>query len=56
VLQRTRPTERYARGFIAALAAVAALVLAANAGPAKAVGPDADSGTAAPVEVEAAER
>ncbi|CAM5627227.1 hypothetical protein ACPCIX_22940 [Streptomyces pseudogriseolus] len=56
MLQRTRPTERYARGFIAALAAVAALVLAANAGPAKAAGPDADRGTTAPVEVEAAER
>ncbi|MGA5415216.1 hypothetical protein [Streptomyces pseudogriseolus] len=57
MLQRTRPTERYARGFIAALAAVAALVLAANAGPAKAASPDADLGTpTAPVEVEAAER
>jgi hypothetical protein len=56
VLQRTRPTERYARGFIAALAAVAALVLAANAGPAKAVGPDAGSGTTAPAAAEAAER
>ncbi|RPF34942.1 hypothetical protein EDD92_4927 [Streptomyces sp. TLI_185] len=29
-------SERYARGFGAALVAVAALVLAANAGPAKA--------------------
>ncbi|MFF5341869.1 hypothetical protein ACH46L_08615 [Streptomyces althioticus] len=56
MLQRTRPTECYARGFIAALAAVAALVLAANAGPATTVGPDAGPGTTAPVEVEAAER
>ncbi|WP_244788659.1 hypothetical protein [Streptomyces sp. BJ20] len=55
MLQRTRSTEHYARGFIAALAAVAALVLAANAGP-KAVGPDAGSGTTAPAGVEAAER
>lgn len=56
MLQRTRPTERYARGFIAALAAVAALVLAANAGPAKAAAPDAGFLTTAPAEVEAAER
>ncbi|CAL9488278.1 MULTISPECIES: hypothetical protein [unclassified Streptomyces] len=56
MLERTRPTERYARGLIAALAAVAALLLAANAGPAGTVGPDADRGTTAPVEVEAAER
>ncbi|MGW2232966.1 hypothetical protein [Streptomyces sp. NPDC001759] len=34
--ERTSPTERYARGFAAALIAVATLVLAANAGPARA--------------------
>ncbi|MEU1099726.1 hypothetical protein ABZ408_01900 [Streptomyces tibetensis] len=33
---RTRTAERYARGFTAALVAVATLLLAANAGPAKA--------------------
>ena len=38
--ERTSPTERYARGFAAALIAVATLVLAANAGPARAVTPD----------------
>ncbi|MET7270586.1 MULTISPECIES: hypothetical protein [Streptomyces] len=32
---RTRIAERYARGVAAAVAAVAALVLAANAGPAQ---------------------
>jgi len=37
VLERTSTTERYARGAIAAVVAVAALVLAANAGPARAV-------------------
>ena len=36
VLERTSTTARYARGFAAALVAVATLVLAANAGPAKA--------------------
>lgn len=33
---RSRTTERYARALAAALAAVAALVLAANTGPARA--------------------
>ncbi|MFI9466127.1 hypothetical protein ACIHBQ_01410 [Streptomyces sp. NPDC052492] len=51
MLDRTRPTERYARGLVAALAAVAALVLAANVGPAKAVGHESDQVTTAPVEV-----
>ncbi|MET7476442.1 hypothetical protein ABZT17_19005 [Streptomyces sp. NPDC005648] len=37
--ERTSPTERYARGFAAALIAVATLVLAANAGPARAAAP-----------------
>ncbi|NUO46945.1 MAG: hypothetical protein HOV73_02025 [Streptomyces sp.] len=36
MLERTSTTERYARGVIAAVVAVAALVLAANAGPARA--------------------
>ncbi|MBT3164617.1 hypothetical protein HTV80_16075 [Streptomyces sp. Vc74B-19] len=54
MLDRTRPTERYARGLVAALAAVAALVLAANVGPAKAVGQEPDQVTTAPVK--AAER
>ncbi|MET8079673.1 hypothetical protein [Streptomyces sp. NPDC005303] len=39
VLERTSTTARYARGFAAAVVAVATLVLAANAGPAKAAGP-----------------
>jgi hypothetical protein len=34
VLERTRTAERYARGFAAALVAMATLLLAANAGPA----------------------
>ncbi|TQJ75288.1 hypothetical protein [Streptomyces sp. SLBN-31] len=34
--ERTSPAERYARGFAAALIAVTTLVLAANAGPARA--------------------
>ncbi|WP_329447146.1 hypothetical protein [Streptomyces canus] len=38
VLERTSTTARYARGFAAAVVAVATLVLAANAGPAKASG------------------
>ncbi|MFF1276127.1 hypothetical protein ACFVZC_22440 [Streptomyces marokkonensis] len=50
MLERTRSTERYARGFTAAVAAVAALVLAANAGPAKAAGPGPDRPATAPVE------
>ncbi|MEU1000762.1 hypothetical protein [Streptomyces tibetensis] len=36
---RTRTAERYARGFTAALVAVATLLLAANAGPARADAP-----------------
>ncbi|MFF5496036.1 hypothetical protein [Streptomyces aquilus] len=36
MLERTSTTERYARGVIAAVVAVLALVLAANAGPARA--------------------
>jgi hypothetical protein len=39
VLGRTSTTARYTRGFAAAVVAVATLVLAANAGPAKASGP-----------------
>ncbi|MEU5223313.1 hypothetical protein AB0G55_11700 [Streptomyces toyocaensis] len=50
MLDRTRSTERYARGFTAAVAAVAALVLAANAGPARAADPGPDRQTPAPVE------
>jgi hypothetical protein len=38
VLERTSTTARYMRGFAAAVVAVATLVLAANAGPAKATG------------------
>ncbi|MDN0200458.1 hypothetical protein [Streptomyces sp. S.PNR 29] len=36
MLERTRTAERYARGFAASVVAVTALVLAANAGPARA--------------------
>ena len=36
MLERTSTTARYTRGFAAAVVAVATLVLAANAGPAKA--------------------
>ncbi|MFF6913651.1 hypothetical protein [Streptomyces sp. NPDC012466] len=39
MLERTRTAERYARGFTAALVAVATLLLAANAGPARAEAP-----------------
>jgi hypothetical protein len=39
VLERTSTTQRYTRSFAAAVIAVVALVLAANAGPAKAVEP-----------------
>jgi hypothetical protein len=43
VLERTSTTERYTRGIIAAVVAVATLILAANTGPARAVdGPQAD--------------
>ncbi|MFD6326235.1 hypothetical protein ACFWOL_25985 [Streptomyces sp. NPDC058442] len=51
MLERIRTTRRYARGFVAAVAAVAALVLAANAGPAKAThAEDSEQHTTAPVE------
>lgn len=50
MLGRTRTTERYARGFAAAVAAVAALLLAANAGPAGATHPEPGPPTTAPVE------
>ncbi|BFO13750.1 hypothetical protein SHKM778_01380 [Streptomyces sp. KM77-8] len=46
----TRTTERYARGLAAAVAAVAALVLAANATPAKADDPAPDRRHTAPAE------
>lgn len=36
MLERTSTTERYARGFAAAVVAVTTLILAANAGPARA--------------------
>ena len=36
MLDRTSTAERYVRGFAAAVVAVAALILAANAGPARA--------------------
>ncbi|MFE9440439.1 hypothetical protein ACFYO2_15760 [Streptomyces sp. NPDC006602] len=39
MLDRTSATERYARGIVAAVVAIAALVLAANAGPARATEP-----------------
>ncbi|MEW2608642.1 hypothetical protein AB0937_00180 [Streptomyces sp. NPDC047880] len=39
MLERTRTAERYARGFTAALVAVVTLLLAANAGPARAETP-----------------
>ncbi|MBC9728928.1 hypothetical protein [Streptomyces sp. TRM68367] len=37
MLQRTRPTERYARGLAAAVVAATSLILASNACPARAV-------------------
>ncbi|MEV7071900.1 hypothetical protein ACIQJT_17230 [Streptomyces sp. NPDC091972] len=39
MLERTSTTARYTRSLAAAVVAVATLVLAANAGPAKATGP-----------------
>jgi hypothetical protein len=45
VLERTSTTERFARSAIAAVVAVAALVLAANAGPARADGQRTDQVT-----------
>ncbi|GAB2470337.1 hypothetical protein [Streptomyces incanus] len=51
MLERIRTTRRYARGFVAAIAAVTALVLAANAGPAKATrSEEPDHRTTSPVE------
>ena len=50
MLEPTRTTERYARGLAAAVAAVAALVLAANAAPAEADDPAPDRQTTAPVD------
>ncbi|MDG9714772.1 hypothetical protein [Streptomyces sp. DH10] len=44
MLERTRTAERYARGFAAAVVAVATLLLAANAGPARAAEPPEPSG------------
>ncbi|WP_210573853.1 hypothetical protein [Streptomyces sp. GESEQ-4] len=40
VLDRTSPTQRYTRGIAAAVIAVATLLLAANAGPARAAEPE----------------
>ncbi|MCW1095299.1 hypothetical protein OJ963_15310 [Streptomyces sp. RS2] len=45
---RTRAAERYARSVAAALAAVACLLLAANAGPTAAAGSPAPAGESAP--------
>ncbi|MEV8594287.1 hypothetical protein [Streptomyces sp. NPDC052012] len=45
MLDRFRTAERWTRSFAAAVTAVAALVLAANAGPAKAAHPDAGPDT-----------
>ncbi|MBT2418613.1 hypothetical protein J7F01_19315 [Streptomyces sp. ISL-22] len=39
MLERTSTTERYTRGVAAAVVAVATLILAANAGPARAADP-----------------
>ncbi|MFB7931649.1 MULTISPECIES: hypothetical protein [Streptomyces] len=47
VLSRTRTAERYARGLTAAVVAVATLLLAANAGPARADAPRQDQRTVA---------
>ncbi|WP_329338849.1 hypothetical protein OG252_25055 [Streptomyces sp. NBC_01352] len=45
MLDRTSATERYTRGIVAAVVAVLALVLAANAGPARAAEPPARHAT-----------
>ncbi|MES5819340.1 hypothetical protein [Streptomyces sp. RG80] len=45
MLERTSTTERYARGVVAAIVAVATLVLAANANPARADGQRTDQVT-----------
>lgn len=47
MLERTHTAERYARGFTAALLAVATLLLAANAGPARAETPQPEQRTVA---------
>ncbi|MFJ3667835.1 hypothetical protein ACIPSE_15420 [Streptomyces sp. NPDC090106] len=52
MLERTSTTERYVRGVVAALIAVAALVLAANAGPARATVTEQDSAPQVGVTVE----
>ncbi|GGY19489.1 hypothetical protein [Streptomyces djakartensis] len=44
MLQRTRTAERYARGLTAAAVAIATLLLAGNAGPARAAGPPEPTG------------
>ncbi|MER7403359.1 hypothetical protein ABT373_12940 [Streptomyces sp. NPDC000070] len=44
MLERPRTADRYARGFAAAVVAVATLLLAANAGPARAAEPPELSG------------
>ncbi|MFF4270414.1 hypothetical protein [Streptomyces sp. NPDC001536] len=45
MFERTSTTERFARSVIAAVVAVATLVLAANAGPARADGRQTDQVT-----------
>ncbi|MDO0934776.1 hypothetical protein QQY66_24980 [Streptomyces sp. DG2A-72] len=40
MLDRTSPTQRYARSIAAAVIAVATLLLAANAGPTRAAEPE----------------
>jgi hypothetical protein len=52
VLERTSTTERYARGVAAAVVAVAALTLAANAGPAKAAEPVREPRAVCPMKAE----
>lgn len=50
MLERIRTARHYARGFVAAVAAVAALVLAANAGPDEAThAEESEQRTTAPV-------
>ncbi|WDV53124.1 hypothetical protein PV963_23525 [Streptomyces coeruleorubidus] len=50
MLERPRTPERYARGFAAAVVAVATLLLAANAGPARAAEPPSAHETAGSVD------
>ncbi|MFF3345933.1 hypothetical protein [Streptomyces sp. NPDC002779] len=52
MLERTSTTERYARGVAAAVVAVAALTLAANAGPARAAEPVREPGAVCPMAAE----